>query len=43
MVTPTSESGVIDVRNLRKLADRQVDAGVSGLVLFGSTGAVGSL
>jgi len=43
LVTPTSEDGErIDEARLRSLIDEQVEAGVDGVTVFGSTGANGS-
>lgn len=39
LVTPFSQGGAsLDIGGFQKLLDRQIEAGVSGLVLFGSTG-----
>jgi len=42
LVTPTQPDGSIDADRLCGLADEQIVAGVDGLTLFGSTGAIGS-
>jgi len=42
LVTPTKADGAIDGDRLCGLADEQIAAGVDGLTLFGSTGAIGS-
>ncbi len=42
LVTPTTADGSIDAVRLCSLADEQIAAGVDGLTLFGSTGAIGS-
>ena len=42
LVTPTTADGSIDADRLCSLADEQMAAGVDGLTLFGSTGAIGS-
>lgn len=42
LVTPTTADGAIDADRLCGLADEQIAAGVDGLTLFGSTGAIGS-
>jgi 4-hydroxy-tetrahydrodipicolinate synthase len=42
VLTPTKADGAIDGERLCRLADEQIAAGVNGLTLFGSTGAIGS-
>lgn len=42
VLTPTKADGAIDGDRLCRLADEQIAAGVNGLTLFGSTGAIGS-
>lgn len=42
VLTPTTSAGSIDCDRLCGLADEQIAAGVNGVALFGSTGAVGS-
>jgi len=42
LLTPTTADGSIDGARLCSLADEQIAAGVDGLTLFGSTGAIGS-
>ncbi|MBW6396397.1 dihydrodipicolinate synthase family protein [Roseomonas sp. HJA6] len=43
LVTPTAEDGeVVDEGRLRELIDLHIEAGMHGLTVFGSTGAIGS-
>ncbi len=42
LLTPTTADGSIDGARLCSLADEQIAAGIDGLTLFGSTGAIGS-
>ncbi|TXL78783.1 dihydrodipicolinate synthase family protein [Vineibacter terrae] len=42
LLTPTTADGSIDGERLCRLADEQIAAGIDGLTLFGSTGAIGS-
>jgi 4-hydroxy-tetrahydrodipicolinate synthase len=42
-ITPTTADGAkVDERRLRELIDEFIEAGVSGIVVLGSTGAIGS-
>jgi 4-hydroxy-tetrahydrodipicolinate synthase len=43
VVTPTKDDGeALDLDKLRRFIDLQIDAGVAGITVFGSTGGIGS-